>query len=269
MVSVIIPYLQEPYLDRTIKSVGDNAVGEFEILAIEGSAGMRPAINEGLQKAQGDWIMKLDAHCILCPKWDKIIEDCKENWLMIPRRYSLHEATWSRDDSKRPRDYHYLAYPDRKNTGYGYSLIVQDWYKNRRGPVIDDAMTFQGSCWIANKQYFMEHVGYMDDRPETYGTWAQDQQEIGLKYWLNGGEVKVNKNYWYAHLQKRGYHYKLGKFSHRYKKNASVIKGNEWGTKHWMDDEEPNMLHKFEWYVEKFWPIPDWPTDWRTAWKKP
>jgi len=262
--SIIIPYYREPYLDRTIQSVRENTTN-VEILPEDGRNGMRSAINSGLAKAGGDYVMKLDAHCIVCKDFDRIAEDCQENWFMAPRRYSLHEETWTRDEEWPIRDYHYLTFPGTADTTYGHSLQVANWPKTGEAE-IDDTMTIQGSCWVANRKYFMEHVGYLDDRPETYGTMAQEQQEECLKYWLGGGEVKVNKKYWYAHLQKRGYHYKKGVFSHRNKKNAQTIYSNEWGTKHWMNNEEPGMIHKFEWLVDKFWPLPDWPENWREQW---
>ncbi len=30
-----------------------------------------------------------------------------------------------------------------------------------------------------------------------------------------------------------------------------------------MKNEEPGMIHKIEWLVEKFWPVPTWPDDWK------
>lgn len=286
--SIIIPAYREPYLNKTIQSLLDNAIGNIEIIPVidcyeldepiikndkiepiilEQNHGMRGAINAGLKKATGNFVMKIDAHCSVDKDFDKIlIEDCKENWLMIPRRYSLDEITWTK---KMPIvDYHYLIFPEMADPSYGYSLQVSSWLRKRGEKEIDDVMTFQGSCWVANKNYFMKHVGYLDDRPETYGSFAQDQQEIGLKYWLGGGEVKVNVKTWYAHLFKKSRHYDSGKFSRKHKKDRHHVQGNIWGTKHWMNNEEPNMIHTFEWFVEKFWPIPTWPDNWKEIWNK-
>ncbi len=263
--SIIIPYFKEPYLNKTITSLKENYVGVIEILAEEGSKGMRAAINEGLKKATGEFLMKMDAHCCVAKDFDKVLmADCKENWLMVPRRYSLNEDTWTKDESWPVRDYHYLTFPETANHSYGYAFQAVNWPKSN-DLEIDDTMAFQGSCWIANRKYFMDHVGLLDF--EHYGSFTQDQQEVGLKYWLGGGEVKINKKTWYAHLQKRKRHYVDGTFSHRYKKNGEVVRGNEYATKHWMNNEEPGMIHKFEWLIEKFNP-PDWPANWREVWKK-
>src|SRR5204863_9568017 len=101
------------------------------------------------------FIMKCDAHCSFGPGFDKILaENCDTNQLMIPRRYTLDEIKWGRDLGRPFRDYHYLTYP---------GLTPQDWLQG--GPKlnprydIDDTMTFQGSCWFANKKFFMKRVG--------------------------------------------------------------------------------------------------------------
>jgi len=93
-----------------------------------------------------------------------------------------------------------------------------------------------------------------------------EQMEIGLKYWLGGGEVKVNKNTWYAHLFKNSKYY-IGKpEAWKHKLNLRRNSKYKWITKHWINNEEPGMKHKFEWLIEKFWPVPSWPED-RTKWK--
>ena len=263
--SIIIPYYKEPYLEKTIASIKENAVGDIEILAEEGSKGMRTAINEGLKKATGEFLMKIDAHCVVCKGFDEITKDCKDNWLMIPRRYYLDEEKWDRDRKLPTRDYHYLCFPGTKDINYGYSFQVANW-PMRNDLQIDDTMIYQGSCWFANREYFMEHVGFLDNT--TYGPFVLEQVEEGLKYWLGEGEVKINKKYWYAHLQKRGFHYKGSIFSHRRKKDKQAIDGNEWATKHWMNNEEPGMIHTFSWLIEKFWPIPTWEYNWKEIWSK-
>jgi hypothetical protein len=101
----------------------------------------------------------------------------------------------------------------------------------------------------------MEHIGFLDET--NYGCFSQEQQEIGLKYWLGGGAIKTTNKTSYAHLFKKAHHYESARFSHRHKKDEEAIRGNEWATKHWMRDEEPNMIHSFRWLIEKFNP-PGW-----------
>jgi len=289
--SIILPAFHEPYLNRTIDSILENAVTNIEIIPVidayepeepvrtgtnittvyhKENRGMRGSINSGLSVAQGKFIMKLDSHCIVASGFDKVLtEDCEENWLMIPRRYSLNESKWEVDKDRYARDYHYFTFPE--ESGWGKAIFIGEWSgmdKARRDIEIDDTMAFQGSCWFANRKYFMTHVGFLDDSPETYGSIAEDQLEIGLKYWLNGGEVKVDKRTWYAHLSKRGHHYQSRRFSRLHKRDEQYVKSSEWATKHWMNNQEEDMKEPFEYIINKFMPIPTWDKDWKKLWKK-
>ncbi|HEY6021125.1 MAG TPA: glycosyltransferase family 2 protein, partial [Candidatus Paceibacterota bacterium] len=212
--SVIIPAFKEPYLQRTIDSFLENSAlsGEVEVIAvIDGpwmqgtikedsrvrviqtpkTKGMRSSINAGLEAAHGDYVLKADAHCAFAPEFDRVmVENCEDNWLVIPRMYALDDALWKPTKTRWPRDHHYLQFP------FPQGRMAP--YHYRWGT--DDTMSFQGSCWLAHRHSFMKRVGFLDDNPQTYGSFAGDQLEIGLKYWLGGGEVKVNSKTWYAHL---------------------------------------------------------------------
>ena len=61
-ISVIIPSYREPYLNNTMESLLENA-GNIQIIPVgdDGSLGMGGAINEGLKRATGKYIMKVDA----------------------------------------------------------------------------------------------------------------------------------------------------------------------------------------------------------------
>jgi glycosyltransferase involved in cell wall biosynthesis len=294
MLSIIIPTYNDPYLQKTIDSILENAVGEIEIIPIlDGytppvpiksdprvkvinipqNLGMRAGINIGLEAADGDYVMKVDAHCAFDNGFDKtIVDNCAENWLMIPRRYSLDVINWKRGGDSTISDYHYLGFPTKSAT-YGTTISIQNWHRRTwsrlRDPKyeIDDTMMFQGSLWVANKKFFMKQVGFLDDNPKRYGPWSGDGQEIGLKYWLGGAEVKVIKKTWYAHLVKRPHQYKQGLFSREYKTSRGAARGHTWTAKHWMNNEEPGMK-PISWLIEKFWPVPGWPED-RKKWVFP
>ena len=108
----------------------------------------------------------------------------------------------------------------------------------------------------------MKRVGLLDDRVETYSTFAQEPQEIGLKYSLGGGEVKVNKKTWYAHLHKGR------RYGRMYKQDVNTVSSHNWSADHWMGNKEPGMIHDIAWLVEKFWKVPTWPDD-RSLWISP
>lgn len=288
MLSIIIPAFHDPYLGKTIESVLAQAEGEIEIIPVlDGwkpdyplptdqrikmvnltrNLGPRGATNAGIKASSGEFIFKLDSHSTVAQGFDKVLcESCEKNWLMIPRRHVLDIVNWQPDYSRPPVEYTYISFPE--ESGWGFGMYARDWIRRRWAGSkpeydIDDVMTLQASSWLANREYFMTHIFPMDDRPETYGPLAQDQQELALKYWLGGGEVKVNKKTWYAHLGKRWYHYSQKVFSRLHKKDAQYLKGNKWGTLHWLRNEEPGMIHPFSWLIEKFWPVPEWPDNWQ------
>ncbi len=287
--SIIIPAYKEPYLQRTIDSLLETSElgSDLEIFVVldgpwlddpikndprvkvirfDFNRGMRKSVNVALSQATGEYVLKLDAHCSFAQGFDRImVENCDENWLVIPRRYSIDEINWTRDKGRAIKDYHFLSYP-LPPSRYGYAMTPQVYGKHYRGNglEIDDTMTYQGSCWMVNRNFFLKRFGFMDDRPETYGPFASEMLEVGLKYWLGGGEVKVNKKTWYAHLSKMPRHYASGGFVRHYKGNLKDR--YTWAAQHWINNEEPGMIHPFSWLVEKFWPVSTWPED-RTLWR--
>lgn len=288
MLSIIIPAYHEPYLGNTIESLLKNAEGEIEVIPVlDGwkpdsplpqdtrvkpviltqNKGARGATNAGIAQSTGEFIMKLDAHCAVNKGYDKILsKSCSKNWLMVPRKYSLDINNWEPDYKRPIVDYAYLSFPIESQWGFGMyarDWVTRRWARSKPEYDIDDIMTLQASCWVANRKYFLEHIYPLDDRPEAYGSIAQDQQELALKYWLKGGEVKVNKKTWYAHFAKRWYHYSQKVFVRTHKKDVQYLKGNTWGTWHWLNNEEPGIIYPFSWFIEKFWPVPEWPDNWQ------
>lgn len=279
--SIVIPSYREPLLQKTIDSLLASAVGDIEIIPVldgcdaevagdvrvrpvklRRNRGMRAAINAGFDVATGEYVMKLDAHCHFKLGYDRTLtENCANNWVVVPRRYYLDETNWSRNKRKPVRDSHFLAFP--VETAYGYHLspaYSKEWNaKIGRGNLLD-SMTFQGSCWVVNKKEFQRRVGKMDDSPTTYGRFACENLEVGMAYWLDGGAIKINTMTWYAHLFKRADHYKTGGYSRSYKKWGSTISGYTWAAKRWIEDS------RFPVFLDKFWPVPTWPENWREVW---
>jgi glycosyltransferase involved in cell wall biosynthesis len=282
MLSVIIPSYNEPYLGNTLKSILENATGKIEVfvnvddgIKVKGKwdsritfnyssspIGMRGGINKGLRWARGKYIMKCDAHCVFAPGFDKeITGNMEDDWLAVPRRQALYADEWRADLRFPPKDYHYLCYPVQSK--FGLAMFPVEWKERvraRQNFEIDDTMIIQGSCYVANRKYFLRRVGFLDDREETYTPFGGEQMEIGLKYWLGGGAIKVNKRTWYAHLFKNSRYYRevAGDMAKQHKRGIKSKGSWEWSTRHWLRNEEPDMIHKFSWLIEKFNP-PTWP----------
>lgn len=223
--------------------------------------GLRSAVNNGVAMARGKYIMKIDDHCLVGQGFDKIlIDNHQENWVQIPRRYALDAENWKieeRNDDKYPIDYMYIDFP-RKGKAHDDGMHGVPWKRSERDQFdIDDTPTMQGSCYFMTKNHFDNVLHGLDST--NYGQFAQESQEINFKTWLSGGRCVVNKKTYYAHLHKGnryGRMYKLDDADHK--------RGAEWSAEYWLNDREPNMIHKFEWLIdEKFKGMPSWPENWK------
>ncbi len=296
-VSVIIPSRNEIFLNKTIGGLLASAKGDIEIIAVLDGywpsetkrsswstpvtiedprviylhlgkvVGMRKAINAGVAISRGEFVMKCDAHCLFDEGFDvKLSSDCAENWVIIPRRYSLDAENWKRDDNRPVRDYHYLCYPE-PGKEHDEGMHGVEWLERgseRLDPKydIDDTMSFQGSCWFMHKTWFNEFLKGMDEN-EIYGGWAQEPTEIGNKTWLGGGEVKVNKKTWYAHLHKGKAYGRGFKWDEK-----QIIEGHNYAANYWMNNLWAERIHDIDWLVDKFKPVPTWPDNWKELYYK-
>jgi len=288
--SIIIPSRVDEFLQKTVDDVLAKAEGAVEVIvALSGywpspmiktnpkvtvihygtihdfTSGMRESINRGIAVARGKYIMKIDDHCMVEAGYDtKLIKDCEDNWVVIPRRYRLDADNWKViEDGRPPVDYMFLDYPF-KNPDEVSTLQGKEWkqrYEVRRDIVIDDTMTWQGSCWFMRKD-FWDKIGPLDTK--LYGTFVHEAQEIGNKVWLGGGRLVVNKKTWYAHFHKlrqsKGYGYSA-------EQSKVLEKEKEMGRlnciDYWTNNKWPGRIHDFEWLIDKFWPVPNWPENWK------
>lgn len=275
-ISVIIPARNEPYLTKTIDDIFAKAGRDIEIFAVlEGyyppdwaktvsrhkgrlhtihhgqPHGMRASINEAAANADGEWLMKSDAHCMFAPGFDVMLKnDCDSKTVMIPRRYRLNAEDWLViEDGRPPIDYEYMTPPDAEHGG----LKGKMWEERRRarmGLEIDDTWLFQGSCWFMRHSYF-DFLDLMDE--ESYGSFWKEALEIGNKAWLSGGRVVTNKKTWYAHWHKDRRGYSLD--------DAENTKAIEFSRK-WLNDASgwKKQTKPFSWLIDHFNP-PGW-EDW-------
>ncbi len=292
--SVIIPSRGNPdgsgerFLAKTIDDIFDKAAGDVEVIAaldgywpdpplddrpnlsivhLGSGPGMRAVVNAAVAIAKGDFLMKCDAHCMFAEGFDEALKgDCDGDWVVIPGRHSLDAERWAIDhNGKSRRDYHYLDFPS-PTKPHDAGMHGVEWPQRSReradNPAydIDDTMSFQGSCWFMHKKWYDDFLHGLHE--EGYGTFSQEPQEIGNKTWLGGGAVKVNKKTWYAHLHKGKTYGRMYHMSH-----TEVIEGHLWSSRHWMNNEEPGMVHPMSWLIEKFWPVPGWNDNWQEVWE--
>jgi len=277
-VSVIIPSRNELYLNKTVDDILNKSTSSIEVIIIlDGywpaqmpeddkrviiihrgiSHGMRQAINFGVEIARGKYVLKCDAHCMFDEGFDtKLSATCDSDWVIVPRRKRLDTERWCIQDVGKPDvDYMYLSYPyDLDKQGNQVGLHGINWDElNKREDLkdikIDKLMTSQGSCWFMERNYY-RYLELLDH--EHYGSFWSEFQEIGLKCWLSGGQVLVNKNTWYAHWHKKTRGYQLLDSSSDTEKY--VMK--------WMKFKEAwnKQTLPMEWIIHLFNP-PGWPHD--------
>lgn len=287
MVTICIPSRTEKFLQKTILDVLKNATGEIEILPIldgytppeeeivkdprvrylslpfSNNMQKRHGINMAVAQAKGEYVMSLDAHCMVAPGFDEVlVRDHQPNWVQVPRRNRLDAANWCLQEQhgKPPIDYEYVMYPFRKGGDHGFGGFRWDARTLERWNIpIDETMEIQASCWFMTKEWFNKN-GFM--QIEGYTGWGQEGEEITFTTWCRGGQVMTNKNTWYAHLHKgqtwgRMYHMNRGENARCY----------DYSYKFWMNEKLPNKVHTFEWFINKFMPIPGWRPDWKEVLK--
>lgn len=280
MLSVIIPARNEPYLEQTIRNVLDNAEGKIEVLVEldgykpeitisdsrvrffhnEEALGQRGAINHAARQAQGDYVMKLDAHCAVGKGFDVILaSDCEPDWTVIPRMYNLDHTTFKPklfDDFNRAirmRKLHdyigiHINEKDEFRVWYMPHGFNKELHHSRKDILIDDAMACMGCCFFMTRERFWELEGC----DEGHGSWGNQGIEVALKAWLSGGSLKVNKNTWFAHWFRAG----DGGFPYPISGNA-IDRARSYSRNLWTNNRWHKQTRPISWLFEKF-KYPGW-----------
>jgi len=273
LVSIIIPSRNERFLPETVNDLLNKARGGIEIIVVlEGywpdplpsddprvvylhfskPKGMRAALNAGVDVASGEFVMKLDGHCMVAEGFDiALAGDCRDNWVMVPTRKRLDPEKWAVRNQREDINYLYTERPH----GDNFELNGKEWRQKNRDKrldkiLLDDIIIMQGSCYFMPRDYWYQ-LELLDE--ENYGTFRKDPQEVSFKSWLSGGKVVRTKKTWYAHLHKGkqyGRGYSLSKADRR--------KGDLF-VKNWLTDSAWDKQTKpFKWLIQKFSDMPGW-----------
>jgi len=287
--TVVIPSRSDQYLQKTVDDLFAKASKRVEVIVVydgrwanpilrdnpnlvqvhqgevHNNPGMRAAINAGMKLARGKYVMKIDEQCMVDHGYDaKLMADCEDDWVVIPRRWRLEPETWtltrdSEGDKRPPVDYMQVDYPYQRPYDKTCGLHGGEWrqrYYDRADILIDDTPTMQGSCYFMTKDYWFKLFHPLDDI--NYGTFTQEAQEISMKAWFSGGKVKVNKNTWYAHWHKGSKGKGYGFSNEQYKRHLEgTERGRLYCIDYWMNTKD--FKHDFVWFVnEKFPDMEGW-----------
>lgn len=253
MISIIIPSVNDPYLQKTIDDIRLKAETDIEIIVVFDGVGgkvsnarvfrnterkgLRYTVNYAVAQARGEHILKVDEHCKFDQGFDKkLLADIKDNWVVVPRRYNLDVERW--EIMGEPIDYERLAIRPEKIGGVRWPGRT----KRNKNILIDETMVFQGSCYFMSKKHW-DWLGGLQE--EGYGPFANEAVEIALKTWLGGGKVVINKKTWYAHK-----HRKFGRTIAP--RGKDVDKGNLYSRDFWLNNKWQERKHDFNWLMERF-----------------
>ena len=206
MISAIIPARQEPYINKTIESLYDNALGEIEVIVVlDGEAapvderakvifhpkplGRRVCMNEGAAIARGEFLLHIDAHCSMTPEWDnKLSESCKGETVVVSLVSMMDENTWK----IKPKHNYTFVYLDE-------NLVERWWGKYKRledCQVTEETMALTGCGWMIRRDYYLS-LGGCD---ESLGHLGHLGPEWALKVWCNGGKLLLRTDVYCGHV---------------------------------------------------------------------
>lgn len=263
------------------------------------SIGQRAACNEAARIATGEWVCKLDAHCVVGPEFDaRLLADMEPDWTVVPGQFNLHvsdwkckKCGWTQDHGVKPQQ-----------CGKCKSKFIKqvkvwkprDGQEGRRRTYthnwrFDSTLTFQ--YWgegAADKDYCDRHkIPYRShmDRPvhdimcllgacwaikrdryfdlnicdEAFGSWGNQGVEVACKSWLSGGRLVVNQATWFAHF------FRVGGINFPYegggRKERAVARSKEL----WLQNKWEKQTRPLQWLIDHFAPVPDWGDDNKVA----
>lgn len=252
------------------------------LLYLPESRGQRAAVNLAARITTAKYIMKLDAHCRVAEGFDtELIRTAKQlgrEVTQVPAQLNLHVHDWQckgcgNKTYQGPTPTSCVNCPGtefervlvwkprlRRRTEFwrfDRALHFQYWGAFKRRPEaakeIADTMSCLGACWFLSKEWFWE-LGGLD---EGHGSWGQMGTEIACKSWLSGGRMVVNKRTWFAHL----FRTQGGDFGAPYPlSQRSVEAARAHSRELWLKDGWSKTKRPLSWLIEKFAPVPDWPS---------
>lgn len=208
LVSVIISDLFERRLPETVENLKATADGPIEIIVKEDGdgAGMRRCLNEAAQEAQGEYLFKIDGHCIMSPHWDTLMKQtcANPNDMVVARIRGINDSTWSLNGvsfsfvTVNP-DLTIIKSGDFDDIGSRVAKIYEATTPGGLPLDVAETMASIGCAWLIPRTRFFE----LGQNWEQLGRWGNLGVEWALKVWLSGGRTLVHRDVTCGHLFRR------------------------------------------------------------------
>jgi glycosyltransferase involved in cell wall biosynthesis len=236
-VSILIPaHNEEKYLNRTIENIFDTATGEIEVIVVlngydqevdsrakvvrySDNMGERLAMNAAARIANGEYLLRIDAHCDFSPKgWDEMMAE-------VTRPRSITVAVLTALNQKWER-----------LPGHWYGLcrllpnFEAKWEtpnENRDYPTVVPNMAFTGCGFMLTKEFYMSFGGADESLP----LMGAIGEEFAVRAWLEGEGAYTRTDVIIGHIFDTGGYGTGGviearralceKFGHRYDEIAA------------------------------------------------
>lgn len=181
MISFIITAKNEPYLQKTIDDLRENALHDIEVLAQEDTGkGQRATLNELAKRAKYPIVAKVDAHCSFAPDFDDhLLKAFKSDMILAPVCYPLDGKTWT-------LNHH--------NPHTGFAFNTQMAVEHVGG--IGESMAMQGSFFMLTKKNWFD----WNVCDESIGSWGHQGCELGTAAYKNGGRCYITDETFYGHV---------------------------------------------------------------------
>ena len=230
LVSVIISDLFERYLPETIMNLRATADGPVEILVEtdEDGQGMRHCLNVAANRANGEYLFKVDGHCIMSPHWDTLMKEvCQANDMVVACIREIDDETWT----VRDKGFDFVTIKPDLN-------VVKTDKQKFNGEKVAETMASIGCAWMIHKDRFNE----LEQNWEELGRLGALGVEWALKIWLSGGRTLVHKDVICGHLFRYG---------GTMKPNDLIFARKILGQR-FANMQGPQQIHPLNWLAERF-----------------
>jgi len=285
--SILIPARQEEFLQQTIDDIFKHAEGDIEVLVgLDGwyadipqrnnlkvfyyseSKGQRGCMNALARQAEGNYLMKCDAHMSFSQGFDMELLKLKEEaTVILPALCNLHVYNWICDKGHRKngeqfekvsvceqcggelkKELVWKPIPKPVMTNYYFDTNLHFQYCEEQDDEheITETMSTQGACFMVSKKDYWD----LELCDEKFGSWGQQGTEISCKVWLSGGRIISTRNAFNAHW------FRVFPYKNPVEK---ILETQKYSRDLFLNDKWEKQIYPLIWLVDKF----GYPGDWK------